>query len=210
YRGREDGWVLTANKRGPTLVPSEDQDSAAGEFDAQEAAFAANGGGALPEDPADRPLTGAKPPPAAPTAAPGDSEDRPLTGGGKGAWVPPSEFPPGQEGGSGSSRGSGDSGDSFSAKSSAGDGVAAGGQAESSAGGEAESSEYMTALGFVKVREEADPFSMDLGSVKKGDIVKVLETSKLWVRVCYRGREDGWVLTANKRGPTLVPSEDQD
>ena len=28
---------------------------------------------------------------------------------------------------------------------------------------------------FIKVREEADPFSMDLGSVKKGDVVKVLE-----------------------------------
>ena len=27
----------------------------------------------------------------------------------------------------------------------------------------------------IKVREEADPFSMDLGSVKRGDVVKVLE-----------------------------------
>ncbi|CAN0204781.1 unnamed protein product, partial [Ectocarpus sp. 12 AP-2014] len=210
YRGREDGWVLTANKRGPTLVPSEDQASAAGEFDAQEAAFAASSGGALPEDPADRPLTGAKPPPAAATAT-GDSEDRPLTGGGKGAWVPPSEFPPGDEDGPASSGGSGVIGDeAFSVKPSAGEGVDAGGQADGSAGGAPISPEYLTALGFVKVREEADPFSMDLGSVKKGDIVKVLETSKLWVRVCYRGREDGWVLTANKRGPTLVPSEDQD
>ncbi|CAM9215131.1 unnamed protein product, partial [Ectocarpus sp. 8 AP-2014] len=211
YRGREDGWVLTANKRGPTLVPSEDQDSAAGEFDVQEAAFAASSGGAVPEDPSDRPLTGAKPPPAAPTAATGNSEDRPLSGGGKGAWVPPSEFPPGQEDGPASSGGSGDVGDdAFSVKPSAGEGVDEGGQTDGSAGGEAISPEYLTALGFVKVREEADPFSMDLGSVKKGDIVKVLETSKLWVRVCYRGREDGWVLTANKRGPTLVPSEDQD
>ncbi|CAM9784322.1 unnamed protein product, partial [Laminaria digitata] len=66
----------------------------------------------------------------------------------------------------------------------------------------------MTALGTVKIREEADPFSMDLGNVEKGGTVKVLETSKLWVRVCYRGREDGWVLTANKRGPMLAPSED--
>ncbi|CAB1120609.1 unnamed protein product [Ectocarpus sp. CCAP 1310/34] len=211
YRGREDGWVLTANKRGPTLVPSEDQDSAAGEFDAQEAAFASSSGGAVAEDPSDRPLTGAKPPPSAPTVATGDSEDRPLTGGGKGAWVPPSEFPPGEEDEPASSGGSGVVGDeAFSVKPSAGEGVDAGGQADGAAGGAAISPEYLTALGFVKVREEADPFSMDLGSVKKGDIVRVLETSKLWVRVCYRGREDGWVLTANKRGPTLVPSEDQD
>ncbi|CAM9327818.1 unnamed protein product, partial [Ectocarpus sp. 13 AM-2016] len=210
YRGREDGWVLTANKRGPTLVPSEDQASAAGEFDAQEAAFAANSGGALPEDPSDRPLTGAKPPPDAATAATGDSEDRPLTGGGKGAWVPPSEFPPGEEDGPVSSGSCVVGDEAFSVKQSAGEGVDAGGQADGSAAGAPISREYLTALGFVKVREEADPFSMDLGSVKKGDIVKVLETSKLWVRVCYRGRDDGWVLTANKRGPTLVPSEDQD
>ncbi|CAM9795118.1 unnamed protein product, partial [Ectocarpus sp. 4 AP-2014] len=211
YRGREDGWVLTANKRGPTLVPSEDQDSVAGEFDAQEAAFASSNDGAVLEDPSDRPLTGAKPPPAAPTAATGDSEDRPLTGGGKGAWVPPSEFSPGQEDEPASSGGSGVVGDdAFSVKPSAGEGVDAGGQADGSAGGAAISPEYLTAMGLVKIREEADPFSMDLGSAKKGDIVKVLETSKLWVRVCYRGREDGWVLTANKRGPTLVPSEDQD
>ncbi|CAN0510123.1 unnamed protein product, partial [Ectocarpus sp. 12 AP-2014] len=166
YRCREDGWVLTANKRGPTLVPSEDQHSAAGEFDAQEAAFASSSGGAVPEDPSD-----------------GDSEDRPLTGGGKGAWVPPSEFPPGQEVEAASFGGSGVIGDeAFSVKPSAGEGVDAGGQADCSAWGAAISPEYLTALGFVKVREEADPFSMDLGSVKKGDIVKVLETSKLWVR----------------------------
>ncbi|CAM9939967.1 unnamed protein product [Scytosiphon promiscuus] len=213
YRGREDGWVLTANKRGPTLTPSEDQASAAKEFDAQEAAYAAtaaNTDGALPEDPADRPLTGAKPPPAAAAAADSSgaaSEDRPLTGGGKGAWVPPSEFPPGHEEGVSSSGGAGGGGPNpkEAAKSLAVSAGSASGSPEGAGG----SAQYMAALGFVKVREEADPFSMDLGSVKKGDIVKVLETSELWARVSYRGREDGWVLTANKRGPTLVPSEDQ-
>ncbi|CAN0573697.1 unnamed protein product, partial [Ectocarpus sp. 12 AP-2014] len=96
--------------------------------------------------------------------------------------------------------GSGDGGDALVKKASAGSVVDAAGQGNESSGVETVPSEYMTALGFVKVRDEADPFSMDLGSVKKGDVVKVLETSELWVRVCYRGREDGWVLTANKRG----------
>ena len=159
YRGREDGWVLTSNKRGPTLVPSEDQAAAAGDFDAQEAAFAAAAtatGGALPEDPADRPLTGAKPPPPAaapaPEAAVGADEDRPLSGGGaKGSWVPPSEFPPGHEEGLSSAGGDGGGGDDGS------DGVReAGGAKESAGGGEssvgategvAGSTEYMTALG---------------------------------------------------------------
>ncbi|CAN0589032.1 unnamed protein product, partial [Ectocarpus sp. 12 AP-2014] len=95
-------------------------------------------------------------------------EDRPLTGGGKVAWVPPSEFPPGQEDGP---VGSGDGADALMKKASAGSVVDAAGQRKDSAGDEAVCSEYMTALGFVKVREEADPFSMDLGSVKKGDIV---------------------------------------
>ena len=31
----------------------------------------------------------------------------------------------------------------------------------------------------IKVREEADAFSMDLGSVGKGDVVKVLEVGAL-------------------------------
>ncbi|CAM9784392.1 unnamed protein product, partial [Laminaria digitata] len=79
---------------------------------------------------------------------------------------------------------------------------------EGGGGGTSGSAGYMTAKGIVKIREEADPFSMDLGTLAKGGIVKVLEKSGLWVRMCYRGREDGWVLTANKRGPTLVPVED--
>eukprot|EP00903_Cladosiphon_okamuranus_P008211 g7904.t1 len=219
YRGREDGWVLTSNKRGPTLVPSEDQAAAAGEFDAQEAAFAAAAaasGGALPEDAADRPLTGAKPPPPAaapaPEAAADAGEDRPLGGGGggKGSWVPPSEFPPDHE--EGISASAADDGDGGSGGSGDGGRKAIGAKEwadSSTAEGVTGSKEYMTALGLIKVREEADPFSMDLGSVKKGDVVKILETSELWVRVSYRGREDGWVLTSNKRGPTLVPSEDQ-
>ncbi|CAN0419227.1 unnamed protein product, partial [Ectocarpus sp. 13 AM-2016] len=80
-------------------------------------------------------------------------------------------FPPGEE--DGPVRG-GDGGDALVKKASAGGVVDAAGQEKDSAGDETVSSEYMTALGFVKVREEADPFSMDLGSVKKGDIVKVL------------------------------------
>lgn len=33
------------------------------------------------------------------------------------------------------------------------------------------------------------------------------KTSELWVRVQYRGISNGWVLTANKRGPILLPAE---
>ncbi|CAM9773105.1 unnamed protein product, partial [Laminaria digitata] len=196
YHGREGGWVLTANKRGPTLVPADDANSAAEEFDAQEAAFAAAAAAPVSGDGADRPLTGAKPPPARPGAV--VAEDRPLSGGagGKGAWVPPSEFPPGHESGGAVGGGAGEAG---------GDGPASGGAAEEDGGEKG----FMTALGLLKIREEADPFSMDIGVLKKGDIVKVLETSSTpWVRVCYHGREDGWVLAANKRGPTLVPAED--
>ncbi|CAN0516471.1 unnamed protein product, partial [Ectocarpus sp. 12 AP-2014] len=115
----------------------------------------------------DRPLTGVKQTPtAAEVSGPGAAagEDRPLTGGGKGAWVPPSEFPPGHEGGAPSGGGGGGA-----VGTKAGAAAVAGG----GAGDEAMSAEFLTALGFVKVREEADPFSMDLGSVKKGDIVKV-------------------------------------
>ena len=157
YRGREDGWVLTANKRGPTLVPSEDQAAAAGEFEAQEAAFAeaaAAGGGGMVEDAAERPLTGAKPPAAAgPVGEAGvvAGEDRPLTGGGggKGSWEAPSEFPPGHEAGAApSSVGGGSGGDEPVTEASTKD------VAEESAGGSAEggasgSAEYMTALGCV-------------------------------------------------------------
>lgn len=32
------------------------------------------------------------------------------------------------------------------------------------------------------------------------------QASGLWVRVCYRGKEDGWILTANKRGAILTPA----
>ncbi|CAM9940035.1 unnamed protein product, partial [Scytosiphon promiscuus] len=67
--------------------------------------------------------------------------------------------------------------------------------------------QFLTSAGPLKVREEADPFSLDVGVIEKGNIVKVLETSDLWVRVSYRGREDGWALTANKRGPVLLPAE---
>lgn len=84
YRGRDDGWVLTANKRGPMLLPAEGGPAAASrEFDAQEAAFAAEAAAAaaaVPDDD-DRPLTGAK------TAG--------GSGGNGQAWAPPSEFPPG-------------------------------------------------------------------------------------------------------------------
>ena len=31
---------------------------------------------------------------------------------------------------------------------------------------------------IVKIREEADPFSMDLGTLAKGDVVKVLEVRR--------------------------------
>lgn len=97
YRGREDGWILTSNKRGPTLAPAEDPTASAEKFDAQEAEFAQAAAAAEASKHAptseDRPLTGAKR-----GAALNVGGDRPLTGGGgKGAWVPPSEFPPGHE-----------------------------------------------------------------------------------------------------------------
>ncbi|CAN0480177.1 unnamed protein product, partial [Ectocarpus sp. 8 AP-2014] len=68
----------------------------------------------------------------------------------------------------------------------------------------------MKALGVIKLREEADPFSMDLGLVQKEHVVKVLEMKGLWARVGYRGKTDGWVLTENKRGKMLTAAEDQE
>ena len=141
YRCREDGWVLTANKRGPMLLPVEGGPAAAAQaFDAQEAAFAeaaANAAAvaAAPPDDGDRPLTGAKPKPAALDA--GGDEDRPLNagGGGKGAWVPPSEFPPGHEAGGGAL--------APKAEAAAAGGSGGGGGAGGGSGG----AEFMTALG---------------------------------------------------------------
>ena len=72
YRGREDGWILSANNRGPTLVPLEDLASAAAGFDAQEVSF--DTAEAVPE--------------------PSHADDRSLNASrGKKSWVPPTEFP---------------------------------------------------------------------------------------------------------------------
>ncbi|CAM9756604.1 unnamed protein product, partial [Laminaria digitata] len=66
---------------------------------------------------------------------------------------------------------------------------------------------YMRAAGMLKLREEADSLSLELGTVSAGELVKVEQSSGLWVRVFYRGKSEGWVLTANKRGPILSPAE---
>ncbi|CAN0326492.1 unnamed protein product, partial [Ectocarpus fasciculatus] len=66
---------------------------------------------------------------------------------------------------------------------------------------------YMRAAGQLKLREEADSLSLELGTVSRGELVKVEQTSGLWVRVLYRGDSAGWVLTANKRGASLTPAE---
>ncbi|CAM9746584.1 unnamed protein product, partial [Ectocarpus sp. 13 AM-2016] len=128
-----------------------------------------------------------------------DDDDRPLTGaktdggsGGNGAWVPPSEFPPGHSEAPAAATPAGVEGSNVGP--AAAEGVAP---------------EFLATSGPLKIRDEADPFSMELGVTEKGHIVRVLERSGLWARVSYRGREDGWMLTANKRGPILVPSEDQ-
>lgn len=98
YHGRDDGWVLTANKRGPTVERLQDLNFAARAFAEQEAKSASSVASAAFNDQSpsceDRPLTGGE---GAALAAVG--EDRPLTGGGtgKGAWVPPSEFPSGHD-----------------------------------------------------------------------------------------------------------------
>lgn len=98
YRGRDDGWVLTANKRGPILLPVDgDNASAASAFDAQEASYAAaaaaaTAAAAAPSgDDDDRPLTGAKPggvaaAPPAPPAAGGQDAGAGLTSSG---WKAP-------------------------------------------------------------------------------------------------------------------------
>lgn len=142
YHGREDGWILTANKRGPMLAPAEGGPAAgAAAHAAQEANFAEQAAAAAAAaEPSgdDRPLTGAKP--AASNAAGeqrlagggGGGVDEVPLGGGKGAWVPPSEFPPGHE--AALAAGGGDE------ERAGGDSVEAG-----SGGGQPE---YMTALGL--------------------------------------------------------------
>ncbi|CAN0510135.1 unnamed protein product, partial [Ectocarpus sp. 12 AP-2014] len=92
-------------------------------------------------------------------------------------------------------------------KAEGGEGAASGGAVS---GGDEVAVEYMNALGVIKLREEADPFSMDLGMVQKGHVVKVLEMKDLWARVAYRGKTDSWVLTKNKRGKMLTAAEDQE
>lgn len=119
YHGRDDGWVLLANTRGPTLSPAEgDLLANSSLFDEQEVAFVEAAAAEPTGD--DRPLSGTKPValatddrplsaarPAAPNQGNGPQaggvesdgdggDDRPL-GGGKAAWVPPSEFLPGHE-----------------------------------------------------------------------------------------------------------------
>lgn len=38
---------------------------------------------------------------------------------------------------------------------------------------------------------------------------ELAQMSGLWARVSYRGKNDGWVLTANKRGAMLTAEEDE-
>lgn len=126
------------------LAPSEDPAAAAQVFHAQEAAFLKTRD-AIPQDgggDGDRPLTGAKPPSVASGVV--AEEDRPLTGGGggsgrgKGAWVPPSEFPPGHEEGLASASGGGVPGPDDDRPLPA---------VEGGGGGTTETAGYMTALG---------------------------------------------------------------
>lgn len=153
YRGREDGWVLTANKRGPILLPAEGGPAAAAKaFDVQEAAFAAAAAAATsaddpaaPQDDGDRPLTGAKPKPKPPALDAGgvNNEELPLNvgGGGKGAWEPPSEFPPGHESGAGAGAGAGAVPPPDAPAREGAGGGGGGGSASASA------AEFMTSLG---------------------------------------------------------------
>lgn len=153
YRGRDDGWVLTANKRGPTLERLEDLNFAAQAFAEQETKSASSAAAAASSDQSlsreDRPLTGGK---GAALAAGG--EERALTGGvaGKGAWVPPSEFPSGHEGGA---AGGGDDGAAAEqgsegraeGRDSGGGGGGEGEGASQEEGGDAGAPRFMTSAG---------------------------------------------------------------
>lgn len=93
--------MLTANKRGQTLVPSQDAAAAAEEFETQEAAFAKAAAAAAESGNQEasldnRPLTGAKA-----SALDAGGEERPLAGGGGGGgkevMVPLSQSAPGYD-----------------------------------------------------------------------------------------------------------------
>lgn len=49
----------------------------------------------------------------------------------------------------------------------------------------------------------------DAGYVCVHVLAHSLQMNGLWARVAYRGKSDGWVLTANKRGAMLTPEEDE-
>ncbi|CAM9363606.1 unnamed protein product, partial [Sphacelaria rigidula] len=194
YHGREDGWTLTANKRGPTMSPMEgDVAAAALAFTEQKANFAEAEAAAASAAPSgeDRPLTGAKP---AGLLEPTDRPDTVTEVGGLDAGERKISGPRKSEG---AVTGGGVGDDRREEGAVGGDGV------------EGSFSRFMTSMGPIKIRDEADACAMDLGVVAKGDIVKVLEMNGLWARVAYRGKSDGWVLTANKRGAMLTPEEDE-
>lgn len=83
YRGRDDGWVLTSNKRGPTMEPVAEEgggdDDIARAFEEQEASLAAAAAAEadrVTDD--DRPLMG-----AAKGGVTSDAEERALSGAGE-------------------------------------------------------------------------------------------------------------------------------
>ncbi|CAM9855796.1 unnamed protein product, partial [Discosporangium mesarthrocarpum] len=197
YHGREDGWVLTANKRGPMLVPEPRADVAESAWEEQEAQHAATIAGAA-VDSATKPVSAEDLPLR--TSNNSEAEEEGLSGAGTEDRALPGA-------GTGGPKSSGAAMGGFMGAMG---GLHQGGIAE----GSGQCPRLVLAPPFffflcgaspLKIREEADPFSRDVGALETGSIVKVLEASGLWVRVAYHGREDGWVLTANKLGPMLVP-----
>ncbi|CAM9837788.1 unnamed protein product, partial [Choristocarpus tenellus] len=229
YNGREHGWLLTANKRGPILLPLSDSKSARSEFEAQQAIAAAEvakleaGKGTEGGDEEDRPLNGAKVDVSKQKQAQGDSQGSAAV------------TAPGSTSGSGAVV-TGGSGATLAPYMTSGGFCVFGGKGKAGEGGRGGRGVrgvekylclidgilrmhadhglslflFFLAILYFGIREEADSFSLELGMLERGAVVKVLESSDLWVRVSYHGRDDGWVLTANKRGPMLFPDNDSE
>ncbi|CAM9288477.1 unnamed protein product, partial [Phaeothamnion confervicola] len=193
YGGR-DVFVLSENSRGPLLDAAPDAAAAAQAWAVQEeaalaevAGAAAAAAAALADSTAPGVETAATAAAAVgPTAASAEREQ-----GAASADPPDGSFPNNAADASGSSAAP-QALPPTAAVTDAGDGAS-----------------FMLVRGQAKLREEPDAASLELATLRSGDVVRVAALEGKWARATYGGR-NVFVLSENSRGPLLDAAPDAD